>query len=44
MSKRLYLNFLRFCPNFWQIKTFVGALSPPAPIHHCTQAQGDVYA
>jgi len=30
MPKLVCPNFLRFCPNVWQIKTFVGALVPPA--------------
>jgi len=28
MLKLLCPNFLRFCPNFWEIKTFRGALLP----------------
>jgi len=31
MSKHLCPSSLRFCPNFRQIRTFGGALAPPAP-------------
>jgi len=32
VSKPLCLNYLRFCPNFSQLKAFGSVLSPPAPI------------
>ena len=37
VSKHLCLNFPGFCPDFQRIKTFGGALSPPAPhlLQHC---------
>jgi len=31
VSKHLCPNFPGFCPDFWQIKTFGGAFSPPPP-------------
>ena len=33
-------DFQAFCPDFHQMKTYVGALAPPAPASHTTACAG----